>query len=90
MSSEAPRHRYFRMGTMAVQSGAVQHKGITMKPLHAAIHAAKKVQAWGLYAAIRYALKNGATLPQFNSALTFEERRARRQRIRNSFAGYLA
>lgn len=68
----------------------MQHKGITMKPLQAAIHAAKKAQAWGLYAALRHAMKNGATFAQFNIALTFEERRARRQRIRNCFAGYLA
>jgi len=55
-----------------------------------AITAAKKVPAWGLFAALRYAMKRGVTFAQFNIALTFEERRARRQRIRNSFAGYLA
>lgn len=61
-----------------------------MKPANAAITAAKKVSAWGLFAAMRYAMKNGATFAQFNIAVTFEERRATRQRIRSEFAGYLA
>jgi hypothetical protein len=56
----------------------------------AAITAAKKVKAWGLYAAIRYAMKNGATFAQFHIAERYEERRAERQRIRNAFAGYMA
>ncbi len=73
-----------------MQSGAVQHKGITMKPSHAAVHAAKKVKAWGLYAALRYAMKHGATFAQFHIAERYEERRAERQRIRNAFAGWLA
>lgn len=61
-----------------------------MKPAQAAIIAAKKVKAWGLYAALRYAMKNGATFAQFHIAERFEDRRAIRQRIRNGFAGYLA
>lgn len=55
----------------------------------AAVRAAKKVRTWGLYAALRNAMNHGATFAQFNIALTFEERRAERQRIRNGFAGYL-
>ena len=61
-----------------------------MKPAHAAVYAAKKVKAWGLYAAIRYAMKHGATFAQFSIAERYEERRATRQRIREQFAGYLA
>lgn len=56
----------------------------------AAVTAAKNVNRWGLFASLRNALKNGATFAEFNTALTFEERRASRQRIRNGFAGYLA
>lgn len=61
-----------------------------MKPAHAAVTAAKKVKAWGLYAAMRYAMKHGATFAQFQIAERYEERRATRQRIRANFAGYLA
>lgn len=61
-----------------------------MKPAHAAVLAAKKVNAWGLYAALRYAMKHGATFAQFHIAERFEERRAARLRIRRQFAGYLA
>lgn len=61
-----------------------------MSQAQIAIIAAKKVPSWGLFAALRYALKRGATFAQFNIALTFEERRAERQRIRATFAGYLA
>lgn len=61
-----------------------------MKPAQAAIHAAKKVQAWGLYAALRYAMKNGASFAQFHIAERYEARRRLRQRIRNDFAGWLA
>lgn len=55
-----------------------------------AITAAKKVPAWGLFAALRYALKNGATFAQFHLAERYEERRRARQRIRNELRGYLA
>jgi hypothetical protein len=61
-----------------------------MKPASAAVTAAKKVKAWGQFAALRYAMKHGASFAQFNIAVTFEERRATRQRIRSDFAGYLA
>lgn len=60
-----------------------------MKPAQAAVIAAKKVKAWGLYAAMRYAMKHGATFAQFSTAERFEERRATRQRIRAAFVGYL-
>lgn len=83
MTSEAHRHRL-------LSGGAVQHKGITMKPLQAAIHAAKKVPAWGLFAAMRYAMKNGATFAQFSIEERYEDRRRIRQRIRNDFQGWLA
>lgn len=56
----------------------------------AAVKAAKSASRWGVFAALRNALKNGATFAQFNIALTYEERRSERQRIRNGFAGYLA
>lgn len=56
----------------------------------AAVHAAKNVSRWGPFPALRYAIKHGATLGQFDQAIEFEERRARRERIRNDFAGYLA
>jgi len=61
-----------------------------MKPAQAAILAAKKVPAWGLYAAMRHAMKHGATFAQFHIAERYEERRRIRQRIRNDFAGWLA
>ena len=56
----------------------------------AAVTAAKKVKAWGLYAALSYAMKHGATFAQFHIAERYEARRATRQRIRNNFAGYMA
>ena len=55
-----------------------------------AIQAAKQAPRWGLYAAMRYALKRGATFAQFNIALQFEERRAIRARLSCDFVGYLA
>lgn len=61
-----------------------------MKPAIAAITAAKKVPAWGVYAALRYAMKHGATFAQFSIADRNEEKRRTRQRIRNGFAGYMA
>lgn len=61
-----------------------------MKPLHAAVYAAKKVPAWGLYAAMKYALNRGATFAQFHTAERFEERRAIRRRLHSDFAGWLA
>lgn len=61
-----------------------------MKPAQAAVHAAKKVNAWGPYAALRYAMKHGATFAQFHIAERFEERRAIRRRLQQSFAGWLA
>lgn len=61
-----------------------------MKPAQAAIHAAKKVQAWGLFAAMRYAMKHGATFAQFNIAERFEDRRAIRRRLASDFRGWLA
>jgi hypothetical protein len=61
-----------------------------MKPTHAAITAAKKVPAWGLYAAMRYAMKHGATFAQFSIAERNEEKRRTRQRIREFCEGYLA
>lgn len=61
-----------------------------MKPAQAAIIAAKKVQAWGLYAALRYAMKHGATFAQFHIAERFEDRRAIRRRLAADFRGWLA
>ncbi|AXS79870.1 hypothetical protein [Dechloromonas sp. HYN0024] len=61
-----------------------------MKPNQAAIHAAKKVQAWGIYAAMRYAMKHGATFAQFHIAERFEDRRAIRRRLSQHFNGWLA
>lgn len=63
---------------------------MTMKPAQAAIHAAKKVPAWGLFAALRYAMKNGATFAQFSIAERYEDRRRCRQRIRAELGGYMA
>lgn len=57
-----------------------------MKPSQAAVHAAKKVKAWGLYAAMRYAMNHGASFAQFHIAERYEQRR----RLRASFRGYLA
>jgi len=56
----------------------------------AAVKAAKNVEHWGLYAAMRHALKQGATFAQFNIAHDFELRRATRRRLAGKFAGYLA
>jgi len=56
----------------------------------AAIHAAKNAHRWGLFAAMRYAIKRGSTFAQFNIAERFEDRRAIRRRIGADFAGYLA
>lgn len=61
-----------------------------MKPNQAAVHAAKKVKAWGLYAALRYAMKHGATFAQFHIAERFEDRRAIRRRLASDFRGWLA
>lgn len=61
-----------------------------MNPLHAAITAAKKVPVWGPYAALRYAMKRGATFTQFHIAERYEEKRRTRQRIRTFCEGYLA
>lgn len=63
---------------------------MTMKPTIAAVTAAKKVPAWGLDAAMRYAMKNGASFAQFHIAERNEEKRRTRQRIRSGLAGYLA
>lgn len=59
---------------------------MTMKPSQAAVHAAKKVKAWGLYAAMRYAMNQGSSFAQFHIAERYEQRR----RLRASFRGYLA
>lgn len=60
-----------------------------MKPAIAAITAAKKVPSWGVYAALRYAMKHGATFAQFSIAERNEEKRRTRQRIRSELAGYM-
>lgn len=61
-----------------------------MNPAAVAIKAARAAPVWGLYAAMRYALKRGASFAQFNVALQFEERRAMRRRLSSDFGGYLA
>lgn len=61
-----------------------------MKPAQAAIIAAKKVPRIGLYAAMRYAMKHGATFAQFQIAERFEDRRAIRRRLASDFRGWLA
>lgn len=55
-----------------------------------AIKAAKNVNRWGLFAAVRFAMKHGATFAQFNIAHEFELRRATRRRLAGEFAEYLA
>jgi hypothetical protein len=61
-----------------------------MNATQAAIYAAKKVKSWGVYAALRYAMKHGATFAQFHIAERFEDRRAIRRRLAGDFRGYLA
>lgn len=41
----------------------------------AAVRAAKNVKRWGADAAIRYALKHGASIPMVRAAMKFESRR---------------
>lgn len=52
----------------------------------AAVHAAKNSTRWGTFAALRYAIKHGATLGMFDQARKIEER----IRLRHQFAGWLA
>jgi len=96
MTSEGARHRLNVMNLPGVGSGPGRcntNFGITMNETAgsmAAIHAAKNAHRWGLFAAMRYAIKRGSTFAQFNIAERFEDRRAIRRRIGADFAGYLA
>lgn len=58
-------------------------------PAVAAVKAAKNANRWGLFAALRYAIKHGASFAMFDQARKIEERLALHRRLQQ-FEGWLA